>query len=154
MTAVLLLSSSEARLPPPCLLLMLRRLELRFGRIMALMGRGTAMLGGDAGGEIAAMVWAATAAPYGGKGGCAQSQIDAPNRRVAGCSGLLLAERRGLGALGGRGGLHQRVRVAARVRFSLCRARAKHARRDSSNWLVQSPGCARTSDKNGEGRGE
>lgn len=35
---------------------MLSRLELRFGRIMALMGLGTTILGGDAGGETAAIV--------------------------------------------------------------------------------------------------
>lgn len=40
---------------------MLRRLLLRLGRIMALMGRGTPMLGGDAGGETAAMVVTVTA---------------------------------------------------------------------------------------------
>lgn len=50
LTAVLL-SSSEALLPPG-LLLMLMRLELRFGRIIALMGRGTP-LAGEPGGEVA-----------------------------------------------------------------------------------------------------
>ena len=48
LTAVLL-SSSEARLPP-ILLLMLKRLELRLGRIMALAGR-LPRAGGDVGGE-------------------------------------------------------------------------------------------------------
>lgn len=48
LTAVLL-SSSEARLPP-ILLLMLRRLELRLGRTMALIGR-FARGGGDVGGD-------------------------------------------------------------------------------------------------------
>lgn len=64
LTAVLLPSSSEFLLPPPCLLLMLSRLELRFGRIMALMGLGTPMLGGDPGGETAAIVCTATATPF------------------------------------------------------------------------------------------
>ena len=50
LTAVLE-SSSEALLPPPCLLLMLRRLELRFVRIMALMGLALAVEGGEPGGE-------------------------------------------------------------------------------------------------------
>jgi hypothetical protein len=46
-------SSSDARLPPPCLLLMLMRLELRLdGPIIALMGRG--MPAGDPGGEAMA----------------------------------------------------------------------------------------------------
>jgi hypothetical protein len=58
LTAVLL-SSSEALLPPG-LLLTLMRLELRFGRIMALMGRGTPFAG-EPGGEVA--MGAATAAP-------------------------------------------------------------------------------------------
>lgn len=49
MTAVLP-SSSEARLPPPCLELMLMRLLLRGVRMMALKGRGGAPVG-DAGGE-------------------------------------------------------------------------------------------------------
>lgn len=53
LTAVLL-SSSEALLPPPSLLLMLSRLELRFERIMALIGRGTPFAG-DVGGEVAMM---------------------------------------------------------------------------------------------------
>jgi hypothetical protein len=53
LTAVLL-SSSEARLPP-CLLLMLMRLELRFERIIALIGRGTPFAG-DPGGEAAMYV--------------------------------------------------------------------------------------------------
>lgn len=51
LTAVLE-SSSLALLPPPSLLLMLRRLELRLGLIMALMGRGTPFAG-DVGGEAA-----------------------------------------------------------------------------------------------------
>jgi hypothetical protein len=50
LTAVLL-SSSEALLPP-CLLLMLMRLELRFERIIALIGRGTPFAG-EPGGEVA-----------------------------------------------------------------------------------------------------
>jgi hypothetical protein len=50
LTAVLL-SSSEALLPPG-LLLTLMRLELRFGRIIALMGRGTPFAG-EPGGEVA-----------------------------------------------------------------------------------------------------
>jgi hypothetical protein len=50
LTAVLL-SSSDARLPP-CLLLMLMRLELRFERIIALIGRATPFAG-DPGGEVA-----------------------------------------------------------------------------------------------------
>jgi hypothetical protein len=58
LTAVLL-SSSDALLPPG-LLLMLRRLELRLGRIIALTGRGTPFAG-DPGGEVA--MCAATAAP-------------------------------------------------------------------------------------------
>jgi hypothetical protein len=56
---------------------MLRRLELRFGRIMALIGLGTAILGGDAGGEaVAIIVSTATAAPLIG---------DARVRAVADC---------------------------------------------------------------------
>jgi len=52
LTAVLL-SSSEALLPLGLLLiLMLMRLELRFGRIIALMGRGTPFAG-EPGGEVA-----------------------------------------------------------------------------------------------------
>lgn len=58
LTAVLL-SSSDALLPPG-LLLMLRRLELRLGRNMALTGRGTPFAG-EPGGEVA--MCAATAAP-------------------------------------------------------------------------------------------
>jgi len=58
LTAVLL-SSSEALLPPG-LLLTLMRLELRFGLIIALMGRGTPFAG-EPGGEVA--MCAATAAP-------------------------------------------------------------------------------------------
>jgi hypothetical protein len=50
LTAVLL-SSSEALLPPG-LLLTLMRLELRFGRIIALMGRATPFAG-EPGGEVA-----------------------------------------------------------------------------------------------------
>ena len=45
-------SSSEALLPPPCLLVILMRLELRGARRTALMGRG-GTLGGEAGGELA-----------------------------------------------------------------------------------------------------
>jgi len=89
---------------------MLSRLELRLGRIMALMGLGTAMLGGEAGGVAAAMVVRATAAPLG---------VVEPVRAVAGRLvdfsrgrnelAILLELRQGEDRLRRRGGLHQRV---------------------------------------------
>lgn len=57
------MSSSEALLPPPCLLLALMRLELRFDRIMALMGRWCTPPAGDAGGEVAIAGSASVAVP-------------------------------------------------------------------------------------------
>lgn len=96
LTAVLL-SSSLALLPPPSLPLMLRRLELRFGRIMALMGRGTPCAG-DVGGDAA--MGAATAAPWeacavellcGQRGG--QAAFARAERECARCGGREGASR-------------------------------------------------------------
>lgn len=64
LTAVRPPSSSEARLPPPALLVMLKRLLLRVdGFIMALIGRGVNdMPPGDPGGDVAMIVRVITAA--------------------------------------------------------------------------------------------